>query len=309
MNKKGIFSELRRRVSDNNIRAPRDMDFYIDNSYSKLVVTLKEDGLIGNMQDNAAAFESWILPLKHYLSDMINQVEVVVPNNIAEKLQTENNLHFNRFVYRLSRFLESYEWVSTSWKMPLLPLEIICNVPTKENSLKDEHKNKKSEGWIECDFVDNNKNEFDIINHQLPVGLFIGKVDEKKRYTTGQKSALDIWAIKKDELSVFELKKDDNIKIGIISELFFYTNVIVDIINHKIVYDETDKKTAEAIDNNYRGFRDIYKYLLGDGEKRINAIMLANNIHPLITDDLLNTIGNSPRWRNNNVVFFKQKPY
>ncbi len=307
MNKKGIFSELRRRVSDNNIRAPRDMDFYFDKNDSKLIVTLIEKGLIGNMQDNASAFESWILPLKHYLSDMINQVEIVVPDNIAKKLQTENNLHFNRFVYRLSRFLETYEWATTSWEMPLPPSEIICNVPTKENSSKDKHKNKKSEGWIECDFIDNKKDEFDIINHQLPVGLFIGNVDDKKRYTTGQKSALDIWAIKKDELSIFELKKEDNIMIGIISELFFYTNVIVDIINHKILYDETDKKTTDAINNNYRGFKDMHKFLLTSGKKRINAIMLANNIHPLITDDLLSTIGNSPRWRNNNVVFFKQK--
>ena len=307
MNKKGIFSELRRRVSVNNIRAPRDIDFDIDNNLSKLIVTLKEDGLIGNMQDNAAAFESWILPLRHYLSDMINQVEIVVPSNIAEKLQTRNNLHFNRFVYRLSRFLETYEWAFSSWKIPLLPPEIVCNVPTKENSLKNEHKNKNSEGWIECDFVEKKKNEFDIIDHQLPVGLFIGKVDEENRYTTGQKSALDIWAIKNDELSVFELKKDDNIMIGIISELLFYTNVIVDIINHKILYDESDKKTIDAFNNNYRGFKDIHNYLLGVGQKRINAVMLANNIHPLITDDLLYSMGNVPRWKNNNVVFFKQQ--
>ena len=42
MNKKGIFSELRRRVSDKNIRAPRDMDFYFDKNDSKLIVTLIE---------------------------------------------------------------------------------------------------------------------------------------------------------------------------------------------------------------------------------------------------------------------------
>lgn len=59
--------------------------------------------------------------------------------------------------------------------------------------------------------------EYDVIDHQFPVGIFHDKVSRTTHYTTGGKSAIDIWAIKNDCLSVFELKEPRNRPLGISS--------------------------------------------------------------------------------------------
>ena len=104
MEKKRVFNELRERTSIRNLRAPRDMDFFLDDKTRILYVTLTENGLIDNMQSNAAAFESWILAVKHYLHDIIEKVEIVIHKEALANIGTYN-YHFNRFFYRLTLFL------------------------------------------------------------------------------------------------------------------------------------------------------------------------------------------------------------
>src|SRR5258708_3192780 len=69
------------------------------------------------------------------------------------------------------------------------------------------------------------------VGRQLPVGLFRGHVAKENRIFTGGKSAIDLVGVGANgTLSIFEHKTGDNIPVGILSELFFYTSVIRDAI-------------------------------------------------------------------------------
>jgi hypothetical protein len=59
---------------------------------------------------------------------------------------------------------------------------------------------------------------------QLPVCLFFNKQPYGKySIFTGKRSAIDFWTVTSKTLNIIELKKGDNTKIGVLSELFFYT--------------------------------------------------------------------------------------
>lgn len=174
----------------------------------------------------------------------------------------------------------------------------------KESAAKEEYR-KGSEGELECEFVANNKTEYDCIDHQLPIGLFRDTVSKETHYSPGNKSAIDIWAIKNDDLYLFELKKPGNKPLGIISEIMYYTNVINDLLSHRINFERFEESTniKKAIQKNYRNFRVFYEAYMNGNIKRINSILLASEIHPLITEGLLEFVNESPRWKYLNIRF------
>lgn len=274
---------------------------YYEYSLNKKNLTLKmlKHGLEANMQDNEGAFESWAIALKFYLED-IETVTIDWEDGVVD------NLHFNRFVYRAAKFMQTYDWVRLAKKLPEIPTILVCNYPNGDAADKSAHQ-PGSEGWLECDFVEKHKGKYDIINHQLPVGLFDEVVSRTTYYTTGQKSAIDIWAIKGNEFYVYELKKEDNIPLGIISELMFYTNVMQDLFSHRIQFID-DAKFKKAIKENYRGFGNLYDAYRKGEISQINAIMLAKNLHPLIKKELVNFINDSARFKYCHIVFSTQKP-
>lgn len=278
------------------IDLPKGYTYHLDKR-DNLTLKVLEKGLKANMQDNESAFESWAIVLKFYLKD----IKTVTIDWDDLSIVSENNLHFNRFVYRLTRFVQSYEWAFSKKPIPQLPSILVCNYPNGDASKADEHE-KGSEGWIECKYVEKHKIEYDVMDHQLPVGIFYDKVSRKTHFTTGQKSAIDIWAIKDGVFSVFELKKPNNIVLGIISELMFYTNIIHDIMSHRIQFQE-DAKMQAAINNNYRGFADLYKAYLSGSIQKINAVLLADSLHPLIKPELLDFINDSARFRYSRISF------
>ena len=180
---------------------PEHYIYDLDKRHKNLTLTLSEKGLSANMQDNESAFESWALVLRLYLKDIIKTVTIDWDDSI---INNEANLHFNRFVYRLTRFVQSYEWAQSKKAIPQLPSILVCNFPNGDAAKADEHK-EGSEGWIECKYVEKHENEYEVMDHQLPVGIFRDKVSRTTHYTTGQKSAIDIWSVKNGEFSIFEL--------------------------------------------------------------------------------------------------------
>ena len=281
---------------------PQDYIYKLEKHKKNLVITLLKKGLKANMQDNGSAFESWAIVLKFYLSDVIDTITID-----WEKLPLDekDNFHFNRFVYRLTKFIQTYDWVSTSQPVPPIPSELVCNFPIGEAAKFNEH-SKESEGWIECKYVEKYKEDYEVIDHQLPVGIFFNKVSRNTHYTTGQKSAIDIWAIRNQELYIFELKKADNKKLGVISELMFYTNIMQDILSHRIQY-RLDTKMQVAIENNFRGFGDLYRLYKSGNIQNINAIILSQNVHPLIQLPLLDFINDSARLKYCRIRYSMQK--
>lgn len=281
---------------------PKSYDYEIDKRKKNLIIKLKASGLKANMQDNESAFESWAIILKFYLSDLINTVTIDWEE--IDSSVKEGEYHFNRFIYRVAKFAQTYDWVLLAKSIPQMPTILVCNYPNGGAAEKKEHA-IGSEGWIECNYVEKEKSHYDVINHQFPVGLFDYTVSKYTHFTTGQKSAIDIWAIKDRQLFVFELKKPGNIPLGIISELMFYINVMNDLLLHRIQYKD-DGKLEKAIEKNHRGFGDFYNLYRSGRIDKINAVLLADQFHPLINSKLLEFINDSARYRYCNIHFSMQ---
>jgi hypothetical protein len=112
------------------------------------------------------------------------------------------------------------------------------------------------------------------IYRQLPVGIFENKISRETRIFTGGKSAIDIWGFNKwNELLLLELKAGTNIKVGIISELYFYVCVMQRV--RKQIFE-------------YENSPDHNKHLLEiQPTKKINAYFLASTLHPLVDKEIL----------------------
>lgn len=300
MKNKDFIAELKQHGINSIDDLPSGYDYTIMDK--KLVLKLKKNSICANMQDNASAFESWAIILWHHCSKMINTVLID-----WEEFEGKDK-HFNRFVYRLTKFVQSYEWVSTIKPIPTMPQKLFCNAPNTPAAQKDAHE-IGSERWIECNFVEKNTNNYDTIDHQLPVGLFDGVVSEDTHFTPGNRSCIDIWSIKGEELNIFELKKPGNCLLGIISELMFYTNVVNDLLSHNILFDENYLKKRKSVTNNYRNFARFYDIYSGSKTiSHINAILLADELHPQINDEILKIINDSPRHKQCNITYRIAKP-
>ena len=106
-----------------------------------------------------------------------------------------------------------------------------------------------------------------IVGRQLPVSLFEGtKLNTNGVFTWG-KSAGDIWALDGVSINVYELKVN-NPMVGIITEIFFYSNYIHDVfiagyLNH------TKGKVSHKTDVQLRN----YDKITG---KKVQGIMISN---------------------------------
>ena len=285
-------------------KIPTSYDYCYNEEEKELTLKLKIEGLKANMQDDEAAFESWAIALKFYLKDKVNTVIIDWERDLTKG--EDGYYHFNRFVYRLAKFVQTYSWARSAKTIPYIPSLLYCNVPNQEAADITKYEDE-SEGWLECKYVDIHSKKYDAIARQLPVGLFEGKISRDTHYTTGGKSAIDIWAIKGHCLSIFELKKPNNKSLGIISELIFYTNVLDDIMSHRIMYEENGK-TQNAIQNNTRGFESLYKAYSTGAINSIEAIFLADELHPLLSEELIEFINESVRLKDKNISF-KHKKY
>ncbi len=294
-----LKSELVKKVS--NADLPTTYEYKLNKKIKNLTLRLLKSGLKANMQDNESAFESWAIALRFYLPEFITTVTIDWDDNIV------GDLHFNRFVYRLAKFVQTYEWVRLSKKLPDIPTVLVCNCPNGVAAEQTAH-TQDSEGWLECEFVRKKAKGYDAINHQLPVGLFAEEVSKTTHFTTGQKSAIDIWALKGKDFFIFELKKNGNNPLGIISELMFYTNVIQDLFSHRIQFESENAKVRKAIKENYRGFKEIYELYTRGNIEKINAVLLAEKFHPLITDGFIDFINDSARYKYCNIAFSIQSP-
>lgn len=300
--KKNFINELLKKVKP-NVDIPSTYGYIYNNEVKDLTLLVKVKGLKANMQSNEAAFDSWAIALKYYLKDYIKTITIDWDCDLSKG--KDGFLHYNRFVYRLAKFVQTYSWARSAKPIPAIPTMLYCNIGRTEAAIIDKH-SPESEGWLECKYVMDHSKEYDVINHQFPVGIFHGKVSRETHYTTGGKSAIDIWAIKNDCLTIFELKKPDNSPLGIISELMFYTNILDDILSHRIKYEES-KNVKFAVKHDIRGFMKFYEAYEKGTINKIESIFLANDLHPLLSDELIDFINDSPRWKYKNISFKHNK--
>lgn len=311
--KKFIIEPLRKKVPkapsgrNHPIVLPKYISFTIQEESKKLFLNIEEqEGICDNktvienatcknMQTDNAAFEGWAVCLKAWLPDIIKSVELKWDKPHDIKNNDNKWCHYRRFLYRVLRFSEQYKWFTVS-------ISNIAEIERFKGELHDLYNNNfsdipkpkgsnenLSETVVEYLFSSSLSIEarkqfnLDFIDRQFPVGV----KQYNNKFFTGGMSAIDLWGLKEDVLTIIELKyisekkKSKNTKVGIISELFMYSCIMRDILTGLI--DRPDYTPNSNEDTLYNR-RKYYSH--------IKAFMLANDYHPLIENkavlDILN---------------------
>lgn len=260
-----------------NIKIPSGIIFNI--AGDTVIMKLSSNAVSSNMQKDDGAFEGWALVLKRWGKYQNVIISWDKPNLI-------DNGHYQRFLFRLKNFSQDFNsWVSIDKDCQIFldDLKIkqakkyLLNIPSK----RGDKVSPNPEAELEDRFVNKDLQEplMNISNatslyRQLPVGVFENKVSKSASIFTGGKSAIDIWGFNKEnELLVFELKADNNEKVGIISELYFYVCVL------QMVRTQTFKH-ENCLDKNEH----ILKI---PATKKIKAYFLSPTLHPLVDKKIL----------------------
>jgi hypothetical protein len=260
-----------------NIKIPSGITFSIADD--KVKMKLSSIAVSSNMQKDDGAFEGWALVLKRWG----NYQNVVID---WDKPDLIDNGHYQRFLFRLKHFSQDFNsWFSIDKDCQIFldDLKIkqaekyLLNIPSK----RGDKVSPNPEAELEDRFVNKDLHEplMNISNaaslyRQLPVGVFGNKVSKSASIFTGGKSAIDIWGFNKEnELLVFELKADNNEKVGIISELYFYVCVL-QMVRKQIFKHEN--------------CLDVNEHLLKiPATKKIKAYFLSPTLHPLVDKKIL----------------------
>ena len=238
-----------------------------------VVLKLSSKSLIDNMQSDASAFESWALIIRAAFESVGIFVRIRIDGEKLDELPNRDKNHYNRFLYRIGKFVDIFEWAYTDDFSEEIAIfnnahtNMVLNVPTQEAKKEAE----KGEATMEREFCIDNKSLFDCLDHQLPVRLFDDGIGETAAVTAG--GFVDAWAIIGNTVYIFELKLGDNRKVGAIAELMFYVNVISDVMTQKI----------QILSNSqYRSFDKLKELYDSRGCQNVVGRIIAKKSHPLV---------------------------
>lgn len=209
--------------------------FNLSGDASLATIHLGTKAVIGNMQQNAAAFETWCLALHEQCGVNSVSLDWESPDDQADP-------HYQRFLYRARHFASLFDWFSISRPERLGASRLkpgstlVLNAPGDRTG-SDELVTK---GEAALERACRSNPEFfaffgcpcdadTIIGRQLPVGVFENSVSKANAVLPGAKGAIDLYAMRDGCFWLFELKAGDNIPPGALSELFFYTCLIRDL--------------------------------------------------------------------------------
>lgn len=273
-----------------------------------------------NMQDSGVCFEGWSVIIKTYCDYDKIILDVKNVKGLYERWKEEinglgaKNGHVGRFFYRALRFSEQYEWFSLSKELEKevkLFEEYISqekkfwnNIPkgkagkstAEEKAENDIEDQLAVSGVLDKALINRTGlelDENDEVYRQLPVGLFEDEVKTKNTVFTGGKSAIDLWTCHDDTLYLIELKYNNKM-VGIITEIFFYSNYMWDLIRDngrfEISKTENQKEEEEA---DLRGYNKIQK----GKYKQIKGVLLADEgfYHPLVTEEVIKTLNGNKK--------------
>ena len=272
-----------------------------------------------NMQGSSVCFEGWAVIIKTYCDYDKIVLDVKGVKDLFKAWTEEKNGHdaknghVGRFFYRALRFSEQYEWFSLSKELETevkLFEEYISqekkfwnNIPQgkagksnaeekAENDIEDQlavsgvlYKALMNRTGVELD-------ENDEVYRQLPVGLFEDEVKIKNTIFTGGKSAIDLWICHDDILYLIELKYNNKM-VGIITETFFYSNYMWDLIRKNGGFEISKPEKKEAKEAELRG----YDKVQNGNYKQIKGVLLADEgyYHPLVTDQVIKTLNENKK--------------
>lgn len=279
MKNQEIVRRLRQITENASINLPKSIDFEVSNGI--LRIDISDKGVCANMQSNESAFEGWAFCLKAWLPDLIEKVSICW-NTTTPK---SNRLHYERFKYRVWKFIKTYDWAENGslFNMDYYGENLknwVVNFPCNEAGKEAQGE----EAILEREYITNQKGNYDVIDQQLPVGVFNSVVSKASCVMPHGKSQIDIWAICGDTLHIFELKKPNNLMVGIISELMYYVNIMNDIKNQRIKYPQDAKHCK------YRNFDILYRSLNYNKINFIKGHFLTAKLHPLISSAVITLV-------------------
>ena len=280
-------------TSISGIKLTSQIDFEIQDD--TLRVTINDPS--GNVQDDKAAFESWIVAimaknneeqevmLDNKKQKVLLDIKKVILNLGPDKIDL-GNPHFRCFMWRAYNFSKIYpdwfqignfsgqvqDFMNTNF------IDAVLNQPTKKRETPEK---SNKEPYIEWLFTNQYKSELcqligcNKIVNQFPVGIFIGKKSNKTALFPDKKRAIDIIGIEyPDILHFIELKYEDK-PIGIISEFLLYAYTLREKFITKTIRFDDKIKVSE-----YKDFESFEA-------KAIKGHLLAQDYHPLITPDVI----------------------
>ena len=292
---KRLVNELQGKTKNIHITLPDYISFILEKDSTILLYIQEQitdngdliNALSGIMQADNSAFEGWAVVLKAWFPYKASKVRLKwdVPSD------GDSNPHYRRFCYRVIKMCEAYQWFSIDetnkddidiFRHELKNLQNNCGNKKPEKKFK--HGGRVGENAVEYDMVHEQdfpnmmceKYNVENIYHQLPVGV----KKNGESFFAGTKAAIDLWGMRDNEITIIELKYDSKM-VGIISELFFYVNIIRDIIKGDIA-----KPTAVLA---YE--KELYRRI--NGMNCIHGRMLADKYHPLITNDVFRILNDS----------------
>lgn len=312
--RKNILADLKAVAPKRSIRLPRDLDFdFVDDA---LLITLHEKGvgygfkdskgkvMYLNMQDDGAAFEGWAIVLKTYWNrDNNYNVKLVVDFDLPDVFDTFINKqhpevslgHYGRFLYRAYKFREEFDWFGLDERIDFAVNEymhLLIDRKATNHLQKDEAGiNDKPEIRVEKAFSDNPNELIELTNGKISgevhrqLDCWLESEDEKYQFLTSGKSAIDLWNKTNSTLNIFELKAKHNIKVGIITELFFYSEYCSDF------YGKYAKFKPRQTSNNVRGYLELINGKIDD----VKAYFLGDEYHPLVTNEAVKTLNMNRR--------------
>jgi hypothetical protein len=256
----------------------------IDEADGVVNLTMNARFPAANMQQDAAAFETWALALK-----VAGARKVILRWND----NNQTGAHFRRFCHRVAWFSELFgAWFQAN---PLPHTEIPSQPNGAEPQFLLNEESQRRSGGPDGDYgsqlLNLRASEHDLelaltgdhpasvtlkkifglkgVHRQLPVGVFKGRVAKSTSVFTGGRSAIDLWGIAGDKLFLFELKNARNKKLGVLAELFFYAMVMHYLQRGVLGLRPTTVKAAQP-------YHAITK------TNSIDAYILAPDFHPLI---------------------------
>lgn len=272
-----------------NIRLPTGKHFSISGDRSCASLRLSAPAVVANMQRDEAAFEGWVMVLKTWCGVERFTIDWDQPDDLH---RADGGRHYQRFLYRLRHFraLMGPDVIEVKQPERLEQLRVrdgsnaMLNIATSAAAEDGECRTSTSEAALEIQLTKAGPARNRIgaalelveLDRQFPVGVFEGKPSKATYIFPGGKCAIDLLGLGRDgRLWLLELKTKRNIKVGSLSELFFYSMVLNDARQGLIAFDGKGPGSRTKIRP-----ADVRKAL------HISARLLAPDFHPLLSAEI-----------------------
>ncbi len=291
----------------NKIKLPSHIGFH-EVGDGTVRLNLGERCVLANMQEDKSSFEGWALALKRWVPERVKRIEIA-----WESTADSNDAHYQRFLFRLARFAELFDWfgvANSESACELAKLRTGKNDiryfittakkprPVDANKAHPREALYEDEHLLECEI---NKSpaalktllSIEEMDRQFPVGVFENEVKRgaNEIFPRGH-SAIDLLGINGNDIFVFELKALGNVKVGILSELFFYSCIVEGI------------QTGQyALQEGKNDFKIEGSDIIGRKDGIIRALMLTPDWHPLVDEELIGMVNRRFRELNRRIRF------